>query len=253
MKKGRNKPEKSLKRIIKYKAGRDSRGRIAVRHKGGRHKRFFREIDFKRDKKDTAGKIVSIEYDPNRGTDIALAVYPDGDKRYILAPAGLAVEDEIIASEKAEIKTGNALPLAKIPIGMPIHNIEMKPGRGGQAARGAGNSAVILAKEGNYVRIKLPSGEVRLFDKRGYASIGQLSNPERKNVKLGKAGRKRHLGIKPAVRGVAQDPDSHPHGGGEGRSGIGMKSPKSPWGKRTLGKKTRKKKASDKYIMQRRK
>lgn len=254
MRKAKNQPEKRLKRIIKYRAGRDNQGKIVVRHKGGRQKRFFREIDFKRDKRDITGKIVSLEYDPNRGSGIALVFYPDGDKRYILAPIGLKIGDEITSGEKADIKTGNAIPLARVPIGTPIHNIELIPGKGGQVARGAGNSAVLLATEGDFARIKLPSGEVRLFDKKGYATIGQLSNPERKNRKLGKAGVKRHMGIRPTVRGVAQDPDSHPHGGGEGRSGIGMKSPKSPWGKRTLGKITRnRKKQSNRYIVQRRK
>lgn len=247
------KPEKSLIQIVKYHAGRDGRGRVSIRHKGGRHKRYYRFIDFKRDKKEIAGKVVNLEYDPNRGVDIALVFYPDGEKRYILAPLGLKNGDIVASGELVETKVGNSLPLEKIPVGQPIHNLEMFPGRGGQMARGAGNSASILAKEGKYVRVRLPSGEVRLFEKDCYATIGQLSNIERKNRFLGKAGRKRYLGIKPTVRGVAQDPDSHPHGGGEGRSSVGMKSPKTPWGKPTMGKITRKRnKASNKFIVQRR-
>src|SRR3989344_3116704 len=254
MKKENMSREKSLFSIIKYRAGRDARGRISVRHKGGRHKRYFRDIDFKRDKRDIVGKVVNIEYDPNIGADIALIYYRDGDKRYILAPDGLKLGNEISSGEKAEVKTGNAMPLSKIPIGIPIHNLEMFPKTGGMIVRGAGNSASVLAKEDKYTRVRLPSSEIRLFDNRCYATIGQLSNPERKNRLFKKAGNKRHLGIKPTVRGVAQDPDSHPHGGGEGRSGIGMPSPKSPWGKPTLGKRTRKaNKASNKFIVKRRK
>lgn len=251
--KNKNQPEKSLTKSLKYKAGRDSRGQISIRHRGGRHKRLYRLIDFKRDKRDIPAKIVSLEYDPNRGADIALLYYVDGEKRYILAPEKLEIGAAILAGEKAPIKPGNALPLAKIPIGTAVHNIELSPGRGGQLVRGAGNSATVLAREGSLIRLKLPSGEIRLIHKKCYATVGQLTNPGRKTKKLGKAGKKRHLGFRPAVRGVAQDPGSHPHGGGEGRSGIGMPSPKSPWGKKTLGKRTRKKKLSDKYIVKRRK
>lgn len=249
----KNRPEKTLSRILKKRSGRDGQGKISVRHQGGRHKRLYREIDFRRDKREISGKVVALEYDPNRGADIALIFYKDGEKRYILAPIGLKIGDKIMASEQGEIKTGNALPLTKIPVGMPIHNIELNWGLGGQLVRGAGLSASILAKEGKMVRVKLPSGEVRLIAGRCYATIGQVGNVERKGRKLGKAGAKRHLGIRPTVRGVAQDPGSHPHGGGEGRSGIGMPGPKTPWGKPALGKRTRRPQASDKFIIERRK
>lgn len=247
-------PPKNLRKIRVKSAGRDKSGKISVRHRGGGEKRFLRKIDFKRDKKNIEAKVASIEYDPNRGADIALLDYIDGEKRYILAPLGLNIGDKVITSPKAELKAGNALPLAKIPVGEKVHNVELVPGQGGQMVRGAGTAATILAKKGQFVHLKLPSGEVRKVKKEAYATLGQLSNPERKARKLGKAGRKRHLGIRPTVRGVVQHPASHPHGGGEGRSGIGLKSPKSPWGKRTLGKKTRKKKKqSDKYIIKRKK
>ncbi len=244
------KPEKSLLRILKKKSGRNAQGRITIRHRGGGHKRFYRLIDFKRNKRDIAGKVISLEYDPNRSANIALIQYPDGDKRYILAPDKLKRGDSIIASEKAPIKEGNALPLARIPVGMPIHNLELRPGSGGKLVRGAGTAAFIQAKEGKYVSVKLPSGEIRLINSACFATIGQVSNLDHKNQKLGKAGRKRHLGWRPTVRGVAMHPGAHPHGGGEGRSGIGMKSPKTPWGKKALGKKTRKpRKYSNKYII----
>jgi large subunit ribosomal protein L2 len=245
---------KKLKRILKKHSGRNVSGRITTRHQGGRQKRFLRSLDFKRDKRDIPAKVVSIEYDPNRGADIAFLHYPDGEKRYILAPYELKVGDELIAGEKAEFKPGNALPLKKIPAGTIIHNLELTPGKGGQMVRGAGTGASIASKEGGYVVVKLPSGEQRMIKENCYATIGQVSRPERKTIKLGKAGRKRHMGVRPTVRGVAQHPGSHPHGGGEGRSGIGMPSPKSPWGKKTLGKRTRKrKKYSDKLIVKRRK
>jgi len=245
---------KKLTKILPKHSGRDASGKIAVRHRGGREKRFLRLIDWKRDKHDIPAKVVSLEYDPNRTANIALVVYEDGEKRYILAPEGLKIGDKIVSGEKAEVKVGNALPLKKIPVGTPIHNIELRPGKGGQIVRSAGASAQILAKEKGMATVKLPSGEQRLIPLQCWATIGQVSNPLWKTVKLGKAGKKRHMGIRPAVRGVAMHPGAHPHGGGEGRSGIGMPSPKSPWGKKTLGKKTRKpKKYSDKYIIKRRK
>jgi len=245
---------RKLYRILPKKSGRNSSGKVAVRHQGGRHKRYLREIDFRRDKREIPAKVVAIEYDPNRGAEIALLFYADGEKRYILAPEGLKIGDEVQAGEKAEIKPGNALPLAKIPLGTVVHNLELKPGKGGQIVRGAGTGAMLMNKEEKYALIKLPSGEERKIELICYATVGQLGNIERKNRIFGKAGRKRHLGIRPTVRGVAQNPHSHPHGGGEGRSGIGMPSSKSPWGKPTLGVKTRnKKKYSNKLIMKRRK
>lgn len=246
--------QKKLTWSKKQRAGRSTSGRIAVRHRGGGHKRRVRDVDFKRDKTGISGKVSSIEYDPNRGADVALIVYQDGEKRYILAADGMKVGDEIVASPKAELERGNRLPLEKIPIGMQFYNLELRPGKGGQIVRGAGTSASIMVKEEGLVQVKLPSGEVRKIPIECWATIGQVSNPELKRKKLGKAGAKRWLGIRPSVRGVAQHPGSHPHGGGEGRSGIGMPSPKSPWGKKTLGKKTRKKKKySDKWIVKRRK
>jgi len=240
--------------IKKKKSGRDASGRISVRHQGGQHKRYIRLVDWKRDKKDIAGRVDSIDYDPNRNADLALIVYPDGEKRYILAPAGLKVGDQVVASKKAPIKIGNAMPLAHIPVRVQIHNLEIIPGKGGQIVRGAGTSALIQSKEGGKVKVAMPSGEVRLFSEKCLATIGQVGKVEQKYKKLKKAGDKRHLGIRPSVRGVAQHPGSHPHGGGEGRSPIGMKSPKSPWGKRTLGKRTRKKKKySNRVIIKRRK
>ncbi|MCD6225537.1 50S ribosomal protein L2 [bacterium] len=245
---------KKLLKIRKKKGGRDSKGHISVRHRGGEHKRFLRIIDWKRDKLDIPGRVKSIEYDPNRTANIALVVYPDGEKRYILAPEGLKPGDEVISAEKTEVKPGNTMKMANIPSGVPIHNLEIVPGKGGQMVRGAGTAALIQAKEGKWVVVKLPSGEVRKFLGECRATIGQVSNSEWGAKKLRKAGDKRHRGIRPTVRGVAQHPDSHPHGGGEGRSGIGMKAPKTPWGKIALGKKTRKKnKYSDKLIIQRRK
>ncbi len=245
---------KKLKKILKKHSGRNAIGKVTTRHQGGRQKRFLRKIDFKRDKREMEAQVVSIEYEPNRGADIALLYYPDGEKRYILAPVGLKVGDKVITGEKVNYKIGNALPLKRIPFGTVIHNIELTPGKGGQIARGAGTGVTIASKEKGYVVVKLPSGEQRLIKEGCYATIGQVSKPELKTRKLGKAGVKRHMGIRPSVRGVAQHPSSHPHGGGEGRSGIGMPSPKSPWGKKTLGKKTRKpKKYSDKLIIKRKK
>jgi large subunit ribosomal protein L2 len=247
------KRNKKLTKIKKKTGGRDNKGHVSTRHRGGAHKRFIRKIDWKRSKRDIEGKVEAIEYDPNRNADIALILYPDGERRYILAPAKLEVGDKVIASEKAEIEPGNALPLKNIPLGVGFHNLEIKPGKGGQMIRGAGTKATILSKEKKYAHVKLPSGEIRKFLLDCWATIGQVGNKEHIYKQLKKAGSKRHRGIRPTVRGVAQHPGSHPHGGGEGRSPIGMPSPKSPWGKKTLGKKTRKKKKySDKLIVKRR-
>lgn len=244
----KERPLKSLTRSKKGSVGR-AKGRVTTRHREQGEKKLYRQIDFRRDKKDLAGRVAAIEYDPNRSADIALIIYKDGEKRYILAPAGLKPGETVIAGEKVEIKDGNALPLKNIPVGLPIHNIELFPGRGGQMARSAGVAAKITAKEGGYAHLQMPSGEVRKVLIDCFATLGQVSRMEHSSVKLGKAGRKRHMGVRPTVRGVAQNPRSHPHGGGEGRSGVGMKSPKSPWGKRTLGKKTRRRKNTAKYII----
>lgn len=247
----RGRPEKSLLvGRVKKSAGRNNTGRVTVRHRGGGHKRQLRHIDWQRNKIDVPGTIMAIEYDPNRTANIALVFYADGDKRYILAPLGIKIGDKIRTSRKADIKPGNTLPLKNIPIGTPIHNLELTPGKGGQLVRSAGAQAFIQSKEKDVAAILLPSKEIRLISNKCFATIGQLSNPEHRTLSFGKAGRRRHLGWRPAVRGVAQHPDSHPHGGGEGRSGIGLPSPKSPWGKPTLGKKTRRhKKYSDKHIV----
>ena len=244
---------KKLKVILKKHAGRNNQGKITVRHRGRRQKRYYRLIDFKRDKKNVEGKIISIEYDPNRTANIALVEYLDGERRYILCPEGLKIGDKVIAGENVEIKTGNALPLKNIPIGINVHNIELYPGKGGQIVKSAGASATIVGKDDKYVHLKLPSGEKRKVLGNCYATIGQVSNISHKFEKIGKAGRKILMGIKPTVRGTAQNPRSHPHGGGEGRVGEGM-HPKTPWGKPARGKKTRKKSLwSDKFIIQRRK
>jgi large subunit ribosomal protein L2 len=246
--------KRQLHRILPKRSGRNASGKVTTRHQGDRQKRFLRKIDFKRDKKDLAGRVVLFEYDPNRTANIALVVYPDGEKRYILAPVGLKIGDQVMAGSKAEIKTGNALPLQKIPVGSLVHNLELFPGKGGQIVRGAGTAAVVSGKEDQFAILKLPSGQQRRVPLVCTATLGQVSNVDLKSVNLGKAGRKRHLGIRPTVRGVVQHPGSHPHGGGEGKSGIGMPSPKSPWGKKTLGKRTRKKiKYSDKLIIKKRK
>ncbi|MBL7078222.1 50S ribosomal protein L2 [Candidatus Shapirobacteria bacterium] len=243
---------KKLIQIRKKKGGRDNRGRISVRHQGGEHKRFVRTIDWKRDKKGIKGQVESIDYDPNRQAYLALILYADGERRYILAPEGLKKGGVVVADDKAEPGLGNALKLKNIPVGVPIHNLEIRPGKGGQIVRGAGGSAFVQGKEGGFVVVKLPSGEIRRFVPECQATIGQVGNIGWGAVKLKKAGDKRRRGIRPTVRGVAQHPDSHPHGGGEGRSPIGMKAPKTPWGKKTLGKKTRKKKKySDKLIISR--
>ncbi len=245
--------EQRLMEILPKMSGR-SHGSITVRHQGGRQKRYYRVIDFKRDKHDLPGKIVAIEYDPNRTVRIALLHYPDGEKRYILAPQGIDVGSTVTAGEQVDVVPGNALPLKKVPVGTLIHNIELIPGKGGQLIRSAGTAAVVLSKEGGFANVKLPSGEVRRIPDASFASIGQLGNADWQHRVIGKAGRKRLMGIRPSVRGVAMSPRDHPHGGGEGRSGIGMPSPKSPWGKKTLGKKTRaKRKYSDRFIVARRK
>lgn len=247
----RSTPERSLLAPLHKKAGRNNRGIVTARHQGGGHKRRYRIIDFRRDKWNVAGKVDSIEYDPNRSARIALIIYTDGEKRYILAPNGLKVGETIMSGPNADIRTGNALPIRNIPLGTMVHNIELYPGRGGQFVRSAGNSAQLLAKEGTMAQLRLPSGEVRYIDMNCLATIGQVSNVDHANVSLGKAGRKRWLGIRPGTRGVAMDPSSHPHGGGEGRSPIGMKHPKTPWGKPALGKKTRRNKRTNKFIVRR--
>ncbi len=248
----KNKPEKSLLKIIKKNGGRNSNGRITARHRGGGSKRQYRIIDFKRDKIDIPAKVAGIEYDPNRSARIALLHYADGEKRYILAPLNLAVGDEITAGEHADVKPGNSLPLSKIPLGTSIHNIELTLGKGGQIVRSAGGFAQLMAKEGKYVLVKLPSGEVRMILARCKATIGQIGNKEHDNLSLGKAGRSRRLGRRPKVRGVAMNPVDHPMGGGEGSS-SGGRHPCTPWGKPTKGYRTRKnKKPSDKYIVKRR-
>ena len=245
-------PERSLVRPLQGQSGRNAQGRITVRHRGGGHKRQYRLIDFRRDKAGIPARVASIEYDPNRSARIALLVYADGEKRYIIAPLGLQVRDTVMSGESAEIRVGNAMPLERIPLGTLVHNIELYAGRGGQMARSAGTSAQVLAREGDYVTLRLPSGEMRLVRKECMVTIGQVGNVDHGNVKLGKAGRKRWLGRRPTVRGSAMSPRDHPHGGGEGRTPIGMPSPKSPWGKPTLGKKTRRNKATNKYIVRRR-
>jgi large subunit ribosomal protein L2 len=248
----RDHPEKSLLRPLKKHGGRNFRGKITVRHQGGGHKRRYRVIDFKRDKFGVPGRISTIEYDPNRSARIALVAYADGEKRYIIAPLGLRVGDVVMSGPDAEVREGNSLPIASIPLGSIVHNIEIHIGKGGQLARAAGASAQLLAKEGRYATIRLPSGEVRLVNVDCMATIGQVGNTDHGNISLGKAGRKRWLGIRPSVRGSAMDPASHPHGGGEGRAPIGLPGPKSPWGKPTLGKKTRRNKSTDKWIVRRR-
>lgn len=245
-------PERSLLVPRKKRGGRNIYGRVTVRHRGGGHRRHIRAVDFKRDKQDIPAKVAAIEYDPNRTARIALLHYVDGEKRYIIAPLELRVGDTVIAGPNAEIRAGNSLPIANIPVGTLIHNIELHEGRGAQLVRAAGGAAQLQAKEGNYAQVRLPSGEVRLVRQTCYATIGQVGNLDNSNIKLGKAGRKRHLGVRPTVRGSAMSPRDHPHGGGEGRTPIGLPGPKSPWGKPTLGKKTRKNKQTDKYIVRRR-
>ena len=248
----RTEPERSLLRPVRKKAGRNVQGRITIRHRGGGHKRRYRLIDFKRDKFGVPARVDSIEYDPNRSARIALLVYADGEKRYIIAPLGLKVNDIVESGPDADIRVGNALPVANIPVGSMIHNIELQRGKGGQLARSAGTSAQLLAKEGKYAQVRLPSGEIRLIHVDNLATIGQVGNTDWGNIRLGKAGRARWLGRRPATRGSAMSPRDHPHGGGEGKAPIGMPSPKSPWGKKTLGKKTRRRKDTNKWIVRRR-
>lgn len=245
-------PERSLLVPHKRRGGRNVHGRITVRHRGGGHRRKIRRVDFKRNKRGIPARVAAIEYDPNRSARLALLHYMDGEKRYIVAPLGLQVGDRVLSGQEAEIRPGNSLPLANIPLGTVIHNIELKEGRGGQMVRSAGTSAQLLGKEGAYAAVRLPSGEVRRVRQTCYATVGEVGNPEHGNIKLGKAGRKRYLGIRPTVRGSAMSPRDHPHGGGEGRQPIGLPGPKSPWGKPTLGKKTRRNKRTEKYIIRRR-
>jgi large subunit ribosomal protein L2 len=245
-------PERSLLRAGRKITGRNNQGRVTVRHRGGGHKRLYRVIDFRRDKLGVPGRVASIEYDPNRSARIALVVYADGEKRYIVAPLGLQVGSQIMSGPEAEVRMGNALPLKNIPLGTVVHNVELQPGRGGQLARSAGVGAQLMAKEGDYAMLRLPSGELRRVPMVCMATIGQVGNPEHANIKIGKAGRKRWQGWRPAVRGVAMEPNSHPHGGGEGRTPVGMPSPKTPWGKPAMGYKTRKNKRTDKFIVRRR-
>ena len=243
-------PEKSLTVTLKKHSGRNARGKITVRHRGGGYRPKYRIIDFKRNKDGIPGTVATIEYDPNRSANIALINYADGEKRYIIAPNKLAVGDVIVSGADADIKIGNALPLANIPVGTVIHNVELKPGKGGQMVRSAGNGAQLMAKEGQYAQVRLPSGEVRKVRIECRATIGEVGNLDHQNIQIGKAGRKRHMGIRPTVRGSVMNPNDHPHGGGEGKAGIGRVSPVTPWGKPALGYKTRKKKkASDKYIV----
>ena len=248
----KSKPERSLLVALRKSGGRNAQGRITVRHRGGGHRRYVRLVDFKREKHNIPAKVAAIEYDPNRTARIALLHYADGEKRYILAPLDIKVGDMVMSGADAEIRSGNSLPISNIPVGTLIHNIEIKEGRGGQMVRSAGGSAQLLAKEGDFAQIRMPSGEVRLIRQSCYATIGQIGNLDHSNVKYGKAGRKRHLGIRPTVRGSAMTPRDHPHGGGEGRQPIGLPGHKSPWGKPTLGYKTRRNKKTDQYIVRRR-
>jgi large subunit ribosomal protein L2 len=245
-------PERSLLLPKRKSGGRNNYGRVTVRHRGGGNRQYIRVVDFKRDKRDIPARVAAIEYDPNRTARLALLYYADGEKRYIVAPLDLRVGDTVIAGPAAEVRPGNSMPIANIPIGTLMHNIELKIGKGGQLVRSAGSSAQLLAKEGDYAQIRMPSGEVRLVLQNCYATIGQVGNVDHSNVKLGKAGRKRHLGVRPTVRGSAMSPRDHPHGGGEGRQPIGLPGPKSPWGKPTLGYRTRRNKETDQFIIRRR-
>jgi len=244
---------KKLKTLLKKHSGRSSGGMVTVRSQGGRHKRYYREIDFKRDKFGVSGEVIGLEYDPNRNVDIALVKYTDGEYRYILAPKGLSVGDKIVSGEKIEAKIGNTMRLKNITVGTLIHNVELTPGKGGQLGRSAGVALQLLVKEGQFAHLKMPSGEIRMVPLQSLATIGSLGNEEIRQEVIGKAGRSRHMGVKPNVRGVAQDPDSHPHGGGEGRSGIGRKSPMTKYGKIAVGKTRNKKKQTSRYIIKRRK
>lgn len=248
----RSEPERSLVRPLRKRAGRNATGRVTVRHRGGGHQRNYRIIDFKRDKLDVPAKVATVEYDPNRSARIALLHYADGEKRYIVAPLGLAVGDVLLSGANADIRPGHCLPLARIPLGTLVHNIELQPGKGGQIVRSAGTSAQLVAKEGDFAQIRMPSGEVRLVRQICFATIGEVGNADNRNINLGKAGRSRHLGRRPGVRGSAMSPRDHAHGGGEGRQGIGLPGPKTPWGKPAYGKRTRKNKVTAKYIVRRR-
>ncbi len=248
----KDKPERSLLVPSSKRGGRNVHGRVTVRHRGGGSRRHIRIVDFKRDKRGIPARVAAIEYDPNRTARLALLHYVDGEKRYIIAPVDLRVGETVMAGPQSEIRPGNSLPISNIPVGTMVHNIELTEGRGAQLVRSAGGAAQLLAKEGDYAQIRLPSGEVRLVRQACYATIGQVGNLDHGNIKLGKAGRKRHLGIRPSVRGSAMSPRDHPHGGGEGRQPIGMPGPKSPWGKPTLGYRTRRNKKTDKYIVRRR-
>ena len=248
----KDKPERSLIVSLRKRGGRNAYGRVTVRHQGGGERRYARLVDFKREKYGIPAKVAAIEYDPNRTARLALLFYADGEKRYIVAPLGIKVGDTLFSGPTAEIRPGNCLPISNIPVGTLVHNIEVKEGKGGQLVRSAGGAAQLLAKEGEFAQIRMPSGEVRLIRQKCYATIGQVGNLDHSNVKLGKAGRSRHLGVRPAVRGSAMTPRDHPHGGGEGRQPIGKSGPRSPWGKPTLGYKTRKNKQTDKYIVRRR-
>lgn len=248
----KSQPERSLIVVRRKRGGRNFYGRITVRHQGGGNRQQIRIVDFKRDKREIPARVAAIEYDPNRTARLALLHYVDGEKRYIIAPLDLRVGDVIMAGVRAEIRPGNSLPIANIPVGTLMHNIELKDGHGGQLVRAAGGAAQLMAKEGDYAQVRMPSGEVRLVRQTCYATIGQVGNLDHSNIKLGKAGRKRHLGIRPTVRGTAMSPRDHPHGGGEGRQPVGMPGPKSPWGKPTRGYKTRRNKKTDQYIIRRR-
>ncbi|MEP7137032.1 MAG: 50S ribosomal protein L2 [Chloroflexota bacterium] len=245
-------PERALLMPLRKSGGRNAQGRVTVRHRGGGHRRSIRIVDFKREKHNIPAKVAAIEYDPNRTARLALLFYADGEKRYIIAPLDIKVGDTIMTGPGAEIRSGNSLPISNIPVGTLIHNIEIKAGRGAQMVRSAGGAAQLLAKEGDFAQIRMPSGEVRLIHQTCYATIGQIGNLDHGNIKLGKAGRSRHKGIRPTVRGSAMSPRDHPHGGGEGRQPIGLAGPKSPWGKPTLGYKTRRNKKTDQYIVRRR-
>jgi large subunit ribosomal protein L2 len=245
-------PERSLIHVRSKHGGRNAYGRVTVRHRGGGNRRYVRIVDFKREKQGIPARVTAIEYDPNRTARLALLTYADGEKRYIIAPLEVKVGDTVMSGPTAEVRPGNCLPISNIPVGTLVHNVELQAGKGGQLVRSAGSAAQLLAKEGDYAQIRLPSGEVRLVRQVCYATIGQVGNVDHSNVKLGKAGRKRHLGIRPTVRGSAMSPRDHPHGGGEGRQPIGMPGPKSPWGKPTQGYKTRRNKKTDKYIVRRR-
>jgi len=246
-------PEKRLIVIKKKTSGRNSQGKITVRHRGGGEKRYIRLVDFKRDKFEIPATVASIEYDPNRGARLALLNYADGEKRYIIAPVALVVGDKVLSSKNLiEIKAGNAMPVQHIPAGVAIHNLEFEPGRGAKVARGAGNAVFVMGVEGKYAQIKMPSGEIRLVKKECLCTVGQASNPDKRHIVLGKAGRSRHMGIRPTVRGTAMNPVDHPHGGGEGNQSIGLRHPKTPWGKPALGVKTRRKRSSSKLIIKRR-